>query len=141
MAHFAEIDEDGIVLRVLVVPDEQEHRGQEFLSDDLGLGGTWLQTSYNTRKNEHPNGTPLRKNYAGIGFQYREDIDGFVPPKRFESWVLDEERGVWIPPIPRPQNRDSESVVWDEQSETWTDKSVPQKWNPHTGEWENINQP
>jgi hypothetical protein len=72
MAHFAEIDSNNIVVRVLVVPDEQEHRGQEFLADELGLGGTWVQTSYNAR---------IRKNYAGIGYTYDESRDAFIAPK------------------------------------------------------------
>jgi hypothetical protein len=72
MAHFAEIDSSNIVVRVLVVPDEQEHRGQEFLADELGLGGTWVQTSYNAR---------IRKNYAGIGYTYDESRDAFIAPK------------------------------------------------------------
>jgi hypothetical protein len=71
MAHFAEV-QNNIVTRVLVVPDEQEHRGQEFLSEDLGLGGVWIQTSYNAR---------IRKNYAGIGYTYDEARDAFIPPK------------------------------------------------------------
>lgn len=70
MAHFAEIDERHIVLRVLVVPDEQENRGQDFLSNDLGLGGTWIQTSYNRN---------FRKNYAGVGFLYDPILDIFIP--------------------------------------------------------------
>lgn len=81
MAHFAEIDHGNKVLRVLVVPDEQEHRGQEFLSDDLGLGGTWLQTSYNTAGGVHSGGgTPLRKNYAGVGYTYDPARDAFIGP-------------------------------------------------------------
>ena len=72
MAHFAEIDENNIVTRVLVVPDAEEHRGQEFLANDLGLGGLWIQTSYNAR---------IRKNYAGIGMFYDVDRDAFIPPK------------------------------------------------------------
>jgi hypothetical protein len=72
MAHFAEIDKDNIVLRVLVVDDEYENNGQEFLSNVLGLGGTWIQTSYNAN---------IRKNYAGIGFTYDADLDAFIPPK------------------------------------------------------------
>jgi hypothetical protein len=82
MAHFAEIDQTNKVVRVLVVPDEQQHRGQEFLSDDLGLGGTWLQTSYNTWGGVHlAGGTPLRKNYAGIGYTYDPARDAFIGPR------------------------------------------------------------
>lgn len=71
MAHFAEIDSNNIVLRVLVIPNEEESRGQEFLSQDLGLGGTWVQTSYNAT---------IRGKYAGIGDTYDKKKDIFVAP-------------------------------------------------------------
>ena len=85
MAHFAEVDSDNVVLRVLVVSDDQEERGQDFLANDLGLGGTWKKTSYNTVGGVHSNGgTPFRKNYAGIGFTFdptANDGEGaFYPP-------------------------------------------------------------
>lgn len=97
MAHFAEIDENNIVLRVLVVADEQENRGQEFLSEELGLGGTWLKTSYNTQGGVHLlGGTPYRKNYAGIGFTYDSQRDAFIPPKPTTGeWILNEETCLW----------------------------------------------
>jgi hypothetical protein len=69
MAHFAEIDKDGFVVRVLVVDNSQEQRGQEFLANDLGLGGTWIQTSYNAN---------IRGKYAGIGDRYDEVKDEFI---------------------------------------------------------------
>lgn len=87
MAHFAELDDNNIVLRVLVVPDDQEHRGQQFLADDLGLGGRWLQTSYNHR---------IRKNYAGIGFTYDPDRDAFIPPKPGDEYTFDEQTCRWV---------------------------------------------
>lgn len=71
MAHFAEIDKDGFVLRVLVVDNSQEHRGQDFLAKDLGLGGTWIQTSYNAN---------IRGKYAGVGDRYDKDKDEFIAP-------------------------------------------------------------
>jgi hypothetical protein len=89
MAHFAEIDENNIVTRVLVVGDDQEHRGQEFLANDLGLGGFWIQTSYNAR---------IRKNYAGIGFQFDPTRDAFIAPQpecHPESITFDEETCRW----------------------------------------------
>lgn len=96
MAHFAEIDSDNIVIRVCAVDDEQEHRGQEFLAVDLGLGGTWLQTSYNTIGGVHINGgTPFRKNYAGIGYTYDADRDAFIPPKPDGDFTLNEETCLW----------------------------------------------
>lgn len=83
MAHFARVNENNIVEEVLVVPNDQEHRGEEFLSVDLGLGGRWIQTSYNTLNGEHLHGgTPIRKNYAGIGFRYDPILDEFNPPEK-----------------------------------------------------------
>ena len=86
MAHFAEINSNGLVLRVLVVADEQEHRGQEFLANDCNLGGTWIQTSYNSR---------IRKNYAGIGSTYDSVRDAFIPPKCHEEATLNEDTCTW----------------------------------------------
>ena len=108
MAHFAEIDDDGVVLRVLVVPDAQEHRGQEFLADDLGLGGTWVQTSYNAR---------IRKNYAGIGMTYDNTRDAFIPEQPFASWVLNEETCQWEAPVAYPT--DGVMYQWNEETTDW----------------------
>ena len=115
MAHFAEVDESNIVLRVLVVHDEDEHRGQEFLADDLGLGGTWVQTSYHTHANTHSlGGTPLHMNYAGVGFSW--DGTGFAAPQPYGSWSLDENYS-WQPPTSMP---DDENVyIWDEDATSW----------------------
>ena len=123
MAHFAEINESNIVLRVLVVGDDQEHRGQEFMADDIGLGGTWIQTSYWTRGNVHygedgepDGGTPLHMNYAGIGYSW--DGTGFAPPQPFPSWALDENY-VWQPPTPYPD--DDKFYYWDEATTSWVE--------------------
>jgi hypothetical protein len=90
MAHFAEIDPNGgTVLRVLVVPNEQEHRGQEYMADDLGLGGVWVQTSYNALTNG------FRKNYAGIGYIYDATRDAFISPKCHDEATLDEATCQW----------------------------------------------
>jgi hypothetical protein len=122
MAHFAEIDADNIVLRVLVVSNDDEHRGQEFLADDLGFGGTWIQTSYNTWGNVHhgsdgepDGGTPLHMNYAGIGYTW--DGTGFALPQPFGSWSLDENY-VWQPPTPEP-SYDGYAHYWDEDTLSW----------------------
>jgi hypothetical protein len=90
MAHFAEIDPNGgTVLRVLVVANEEEHRGQEFLANDLGLGGVWVQTSYNAATNG------FRKNYAGIGYIYDATRDAFISPKCHDEATLDEATCQW----------------------------------------------
>lgn len=91
MAHFAEIDSNNKVLRVLVVHNDLEHRGAEFLSKDLGLGGVWLQTSYNGN---------IRKNYAGIGYTYDAVRDAFIAPKPDNAIGFDEDTCKWIVPIP-----------------------------------------
>lgn len=115
MAHFAEIDEAGIVLRVVVVSNaelldngvESERRGVEFLQSLYG-GGTWKQTSYNGNR---------RKNYAGVGYTYDAARDAFVPPQPFSSWVLDESTCQWLPPVPMPQ--DGNQYQWDEAAQAW----------------------
>jgi hypothetical protein len=107
MAHFAEIDENKVVTQVLVVPDEQEHRGQDYLAVDLGLGGTWIQTSYNHN---------IRKQYAGIGYTYDEAADVFVAPQPFPSWTLDENHD-WQAPKPRPE--DGLMYSWNEETLDW----------------------
>ena len=109
MAHFAEIDERHIVVRVLVVPDEQEHRGQEYLAEDLGLGGTWIQTSYNRN---------FRVNYAGPGYTYDPNYDMFISPRPYPSWTtLNTELGCWDPPTPYPT--DGNKYDWDEENQEW----------------------
>lgn len=89
MAHFAQVDADNCVVQVLVVPDDQEHRGEEFLRDDLNLGGRWIQTSYNNR---------IRKQYAGIGFTYDEIADVFIAPQPAPWFILNDNHD-WICPI------------------------------------------
>lgn len=115
MAHFAEIDENNVVLRVLVVPNEEETRGQDFLANDLGLGGRWIQTSYN--KN-------FRKNYAGIGYLYNEKLDIFLPPKPYPSWSLNENTGEWNAPVEVPKDR-SFSYSWNEDTLNWEPMDLP----------------
>jgi hypothetical protein len=90
MAHFAEIDQNGIVLRVLVVPNTEELDGQNYLANVLGLGGNWIQTSY------HGN---IRKNFAGIGDTYDADRDAFIAPEPENAIGFDEETCQWIVPV------------------------------------------
>jgi len=118
MAHFAEIDENNIVLRVLVIDNEHERNGQTYLAEDLGFGGTWIQTSYNTHGGVHDlEGIPLRKNYAGIGYTYDEVRDAFIPPQNFPSWILDENTCQWNPPVEYPS--DGKIYLWEEESTSW----------------------
>jgi hypothetical protein len=112
MAHFAQIDADNIVVEVLVVPNEQEHRGEEFLRDDLQLGGRWIQTSYNNR---------IRKQYAGIGYTYDSAADVFIAPQPYPSWTLDENHD-WQAPTPRPTEG---RWYWDEQTVSWVEIVEP----------------
>jgi hypothetical protein len=113
MSHFAEIDENNMVVRVLVVPDEQEHRGQEFLAEDLNLGGTWIQTSYNHN---------IRKQYAGIGYSYNSEADVFIKPQPFPSWTLDINFD-WQPPIEFPN--DGKFYEWNEETISWIEIEEP----------------
>ena len=115
MAHFAEIDSNNIVLRVVVVDNkntssadgvEKEYIGASYL--ESLLGGTWVQTSYN--------GT-IRKNYAGIGYTFDKTRDAFIPVKPFNSWVLNEDTCQWQAPIPYPN--DGNKYVWDESTQSW----------------------
>lgn len=118
MAHFAEIDEQGVVLRVLVVDNAHENDGQNFLANTLGLGGTWIKTSYNTQGGVHTSGgTPLRKNYAGIGYTYDEGRDAFIPPKPYASWTLDETSCLWEAPVAYPS--DGKIYSWNETTTSW----------------------
>lgn len=116
MAHFARIDENNIVQEVLVVPDEQQHRGNEFLSIDLGLGGRWIQTSYNSN---------IRKMFAGVNYSYNEELDIFLPPKPYDSWVLNETKGEWEAPLPRPETSEDEVAIWDEENQEWRIEELP----------------
>jgi hypothetical protein len=118
MSHWAEIDSNNIVLRVLVGDERAmtEEESYQWLLDNLG--GTWVQTSYNTRGGVHAfGGTPLRKNYAGIGFTYNPEKDAFIPPKPYDSWILNEETCLWEAPIPKPSG--SELYVWDKDTDNW----------------------
>ena len=126
MAHFAEIDGNNIVTRVLVVDNSQEDNGQEFLANTLGLGGTWIKTSYNTQGGVHTNGgTPLRKNYAGIGYTYDSTRDAFIPPKPYNSWVLNEDTCLWDAPTPMPT--DGKPYRWVEEDLNWQEIVIPQE--------------
>lgn len=113
MAHFAEVI-NGIVRRVIVAE-------QEFIdSGAVGIPSRWIQTSYNTYGGIHKlGGTPLRKNYAGIGYTYDETRDAFIPPQPFPSWILDEQTCLWSPPVAHP--KDDKIYIWEEDSQSWVE--------------------
>ena len=120
MAHYAQI-ENNIVTQVLVV-DNSIADGADFLANTLGLGGTWIQTSYNTLGNVHVNGgTPLNKNYAGVGYSW--DGTGFAAPQPFASWTLDKETYLWTAPVAMPT--DGKPYSWNEDSKSWDELVLP----------------
>lgn len=125
MSHWAEIDENNIVIRILV-GDNNDPAGDEgyqwFINN---LGGTWVKTSYNAvagkyrnpETNEITEEIGFRKNYAGIGYKYDPIRDAFIPPKPFNSWILNEETCLWDAPIPYPD--DENNYYWDEDIISW----------------------
>lgn len=138
MAHYVLIDQNNIVIQGFVGKNE---------NDPLPAGvASWeqyycpptakacLRTSYNTRGGVHyaDNGEAsqdqtkaFRKNYAGMGFKYDEALDAFIPPKPFESWVLDEETCLWQPPVPMPQE-EGKMFTWNEDDQAWVEMEMPE---------------
>ena len=116
MAHFAKLDENNIVTKVVVVHNDvatSESAGAAFLNNMYGTSDTWKQTSYNTYGNEHRlGGTPFRKNYAGVGFTYDASNDAFIAPKPLDSWTLNNTTYLWEAPITKPD--DGKPYYWDE---------------------------
>ena len=110
MSHFAKVI-DGIVTEVLVIEQDVIDTGA------FGDPSLWVQTSYNTHGGQHPEGRPLRKNYAGIGYTYDLTRDAFIPPSPFPSWLLNEDTCLWDAPVPRPD--DGKSYAWDEDTLSW----------------------
>ena len=114
MSHFAQIDENNIVTQVLVIEQDVVDTGL------FGNPSSWIQTSYNTSGGVHKlGGTPLRKNYAGIGYTYDVTRDAFIPPKIFNSWILNEDTCVYEAPIPVPN--DEKIYIWDEDTLSWVE--------------------
>ena len=126
MASFAKIGLNGKVIEIQSVVNEvlhdangveQEVNGIDFLTKLTGYP-LWKQTSYNTHGGVHNNnGTPLRKNHAGIGYTYDETRDAFIAPKPFNSWILNEDTCLWNAPVAIPQ--DGKSYNWNEQTLAW----------------------
>lgn len=121
MAHFAFLDENNIVTEVIVGVDENElieGKTPEVWYGEF-RGQRCLRTSYNTQGGQHSGGgTPLRKNYAGIGYSYSDYLDAFIPPKPFPSWVLNEDTCLWEAPIPYP-GEGTDIYTWNEENQTW----------------------
>lgn len=119
MSHFAQIDGNNIVTQVIVIEQDVVDTGL------FGDPASWIQTSYNTSGGIHLlGGTPLRKNYAGIGYTYDSTRDAFIPPKPFNSWTLNETTCLWEAPTPMPD--DGKMYSWDEETTSWTEITMPQ---------------
>lgn len=112
MSHFAKVI-DGIVTEVLVIEQDVIDTGM------FGDPALFVQTSYNTHGGVHPEGRPLRKNYAGIGYTYDAGRDAFIPPQPFTSWVLNEGTCLWDAPVAYPD--DGKPYYWDEATLAWVE--------------------
>lgn len=126
MAHFAQLNENNEVIQVIVVHNneilengiESEAKGIAFCRSLLGENTNWVQTSYNNT---------IRKNFAGIGYTYDVALDAFIPPKIFNSWVLNEQTCQWIPPKPKPNLvlEANQYYVWNEDAIDWNVITLP----------------
>jgi len=143
MASFAKLDINNIVTEVIAVHNnelldngvESEEKGIIFLKSLYGQHTIWKQTSYNTLGGKYYTqvdrkfiydlalqSKAFRKNFAGIGFTYNPSLDGFIPPKLYQSWTLDNETCIWIPPVNKPKPADN--WIWDESIENWKEISL-----------------
>ena len=114
MSHFAKV-ENGVVTQVIVIEQDVLNLGH------WGDPASWVQTSYNTQGGVHTQGgTPLRKNYAGIGYTYDSVRDAFIPPQPYTSWILNEETCLWDSPIAYPT--DGKRYSWDEETTSWIER-------------------
>jgi hypothetical protein len=118
MSHFAKV-EDGIVTQVIVIEQDVVDTGL------FGDPASWIQTSYNTHGGVHTlGGTPLRKNYAGIGYTYDSTRDAFIPSKPYASWILNEDTCLWEAPTPMPVE-EGKIFVWNEDTTSWVEFTPP----------------
>ena len=128
MAHFAKIGLNNKVIEVQVIHNdvlldsngaEQESIGLDFLTKLTGWA-VWKQTSYNTHGGVHSSdGTPLRKNHAGIGYTYDEDRDAFIAPKPYASWIVNETTCFWEAPVAKPDSESGAAYLWNEETTSW----------------------
>jgi hypothetical protein len=164
MAHFAEIDKNNIVLRVVVIDsnDVLSNGGDYSVQAEYKVasivplsanGVRWVQTSYNTRANQHFDSTTnqlsadqtkaKRKNYAGIGYTYNATIDGFTSPQPYGSWILDTDKGVYNAPVAYPTvttygDNAPYMIIWDEANKQWTAQDSTKNiynWVPSSSSW------
>ena len=128
MAHFAKV-ENGIVTQVIVVGTQDSSDAFGVEKENIGaafcerlFGGTWVKTSYNTIGGEHTSGgTPLRGNYAGIGYTYDSTNDVFYSPQPYSSWTISAPTWTWTAPVAMPT--DGKMYSWDEESKTWKEQT------------------
>lgn len=122
MAHYAILDENNIVVQVIPGKDETDKSQDWEQHYSEFFGKVCKRTSYNTYGGQHKDGRrkPFRKNFAGIGYLYDTELDAFIPPKPFESWILNEESCTWDAPIPHPSwEGDINLYYWDEPTTSW----------------------
>ena len=116
MSYFAKVNDDNIVEQVIIAESAEWC--------ETNIGGTWLQTSYNTSGGvHHAGGIPLRKNYAGVGYTYDAERDAFIAPNPYPSWTLNEDTCLWECPIPKPI--DGKIYEWDEATLAWVEVELP----------------
>ena len=115
MAHFAQLNADNVVTKVIVIANEEITDSEDVEQEEIGqifctalLGGNWMQTSYNHS---------FRKNFAGVGFKYDESKDAFIPPQPFASWLLNESTCIWEAPVSIPDNENI--YIWNEETTNW----------------------
>jgi hypothetical protein len=118
MAHYAQLDANNVVIQVIAGIDENTKDGELYYQ--METGKKWKRTSYNTHGGVHTlDGTPFRKNYAGIGYTYDFERDAFIPPKPFNSWVLNENTCLWESPIEYPN--DDKRYIWSDETNNWVE--------------------
>jgi hypothetical protein len=120
MAHFAQIDNNNIVINIIVVHNNElldqdgneiEQKGIDFCKSLFGENTKWVQTSYNSS---------FRKNYPGIGYTYDETRNAFIAPKPFNSWILNEDTCLWESPVPFPEiDNNNNNYFWNEENQSW----------------------
>lgn len=120
MSHFAKLNENNLVIFVTVGRQEDDGKEAELTAR---TGDVYKQTSFNTRGGIHLlGGTPLRKNYAGIGYTYDETRDAFIPPKPFNSWILNEESCLWESPVAYPEDAsEDKQYIWNDIQQKWVE--------------------